>query len=66
MILTIYIIGVVVNYLLFRHYLKMGGAVWTTGDRIFALFTSVLSWAGVTASIVCIALSKMTDRPAKW
>lgn len=64
MIITIYLTGSIIAYLLFRRGMKNKFGEWTTCDRTYGLFYSLFSWVAVIAVIICFL--DCDEKPAKW
>ena len=65
-IIIIYLIGCVLNYILLRKYIKMDDFIYTISDRFMNLLQSLMSWAGVIASLLCLFCTYENNKPAKW
>lgn len=76
-LITIYLIGCVVAYVVFKKWTTIEYKKWTIGDRKFALFISIASWFTVVGILlhflIGIAIDLLTslfknnnDKPAKW
>jgi hypothetical protein len=65
LIISIYLIGGVVNYSIMKRWAK--SETWTVGKRAKSITFSLLSWVAV---LICIGVSLDyiwdSDKPAKW
>lgn len=67
-ILSIYLSGCIVAYILYRRSFKKEIGEWTRGSRAMMLLMSIPSWLSVIG-IICRAIEEYyieNDTPAKW